>query len=224
MTNQLFACGVALALAASGAASAKKPTSADKKENKAELGLKGKGVAKAELEAKSGSKLKGKVTFTDDGKNGIVMRIDVSDAPPGIHAVHIHDKGDCSSPDGKSAGDHWNPMHEPHGKWGAEANHYHLGDIGNLEVKPDGKGTLTLETTKWSAGGGAMNDVIGHAVIVHGGVDDFTTQPTGNAGPRIGCGVIVGDGVKEKGHKAAGSDPEPKAGTTPEGAPNKAPK
>jgi Cu-Zn family superoxide dismutase len=183
---------MALALAFALPAAAKdKKTAADKKENKEELGLKGKTVAKADIAAKSGSTLKGNATFTDNGKGSLVFRIEVSDAPPGLHAVHIHDKGDCSSPDGKSAGDHWNPTHEPHGKWGAPMGHHHLGDIGNLEVKPDGKGTLTLETDKWTAGSGGPNDVIGHAVIVHGAVDDFTTQPTGNAGPRIGCGVIV---------------------------------
>jgi Cu-Zn family superoxide dismutase len=192
MTIRMTSVGLALALAIAAPSLAKdKKTAAEKKENKEELGLKGKTVAKADIEAKSGSKLKGNVTFTDSGKGMIVFRIEVSDAPPGMHAVHIHDKGDCSSPDGKSAGDHWNPTHEAHGKWGAPGGHHHLGDIGNLEVKPDGKGTLTLETDKWTAGGGGMNDVIGHAVIVHGAVDDFTTQPTGNAGPRIGCGVIV---------------------------------
>jgi Cu-Zn family superoxide dismutase len=190
---------VAVAFAGAGSALAQKkksskPTAEDKKENKEELGLKGKTVAKSDIDAKSASKLKGKATFTDDGKGGITFRLEVSDAAPGQHAVHIHEKGDCSSPDGKSAGDHWNPMHEQHGKWGGEGGHFHLGDIGNLEVKPDGKGTLTLETNKWSAGGGAVNDIVGHAVVVHGGVDDFKSQPAGNAGPRIGCGVIMGEG------------------------------
>ena len=78
-----------------------------------------------------------------------------------------------------------------HGKWGAPGEHFHLGDIGNLTVGADGKGTITLETTKWTAGGGGVNDVIGHAIVVHGGVDDFKSQPAGNAGPRIGCGVIA---------------------------------
>jgi superoxide dismutase, Cu-Zn family len=190
--NKLGAFGLALVLVGAGGVSyAQKKTSADKKENKAELGLKGKLVAKSDIAAKSASKLKGDVTFTDDGKGGLVFRIEVKDAPPGIHAVHIHEKGDCSSPDGKSAGDHWNPTHMEHGKWGTSGDHFHLGDIGNLEVKPDGTGTLTLETTKWTAGAGGVNDVIGHAVVVHGGVDDFKSQPAGNAGPRIGCGVIA---------------------------------
>jgi superoxide dismutase, Cu-Zn family len=199
-TNRVAALGVALALACAGGAYAQKkksskPTAEDKKENKEELGLKGKTVATTDIAAKSGSKLKGKGTFTSDSKGGITLRIEVSDAPPGEHAVHIHDKGDCSSPDGKSAGDHWNPTKMEHGKWGAVGDHYHLGDIGNLTVTADGKGTVTLDTTKWTAGGGGVNDVIGHAIVVHGGVDDFKTQPSGNAGPRIGCGVIAAEGA-----------------------------
>ena len=160
-TSRVAAICVALAFACAGGAYAQKkktakPTAEDKKENKEELGLKGKAVAHTEIEAKSGSKLKGKGTFTSDGKGGITLRIEVSDAPPGEHAVHIHDKGDCSSPDGKSAGDHWNPTKMEHGKWGAAGDHYHLGDIGNLTVTPDGKGTVTLDTTKWTAGTGGV--------------------------------------------------------------------
>jgi superoxide dismutase, Cu-Zn family len=195
MDKRVIAFGVALAVGGVGVTWAKgKPTAEDKKENKVEAGLKGKSVAKAEIEAKSGSKVKGTAVFTDDGKGGIVLRLEVKDAPPGIHAVHIHDKGDCSSPDGKSAGDHWNPGHTEHGKWGSPGDHNHLGDIGNLEIKPDGSGTLTLETDKWAAGSAGVNDVVGHAIVVHGGVDDFKSQPAGNAGPRIGCGVIAGKG------------------------------
>ena len=79
-----------------------------------------------------------------------------------------------------------------HGKWGAPGDHHHLGDIGNLNVGPDGKGTLTLETTaSGRPARGGSNDVVGHAIVVHGGVDDFKSQPAGNAGPRIGCGVIT---------------------------------
>lgn len=189
MKTKVAAMGVALALAFAGHALAKKPTAADKKENKEELGHAGKTLAKADIEAKSGSKLKGKATFTQGEKGAITLRVEVSDAPPGVHAIHIHEKGDCSSPDGKSAGNHWNPTHMEHGKWGVD--HFHLGDIGNMTIEPNGKGTITLDTTKWTAGGGGVNDVIGHAIVIHGGVDDFKTQPSGNAGPRIGCGVIT---------------------------------
>jgi Cu-Zn family superoxide dismutase len=66
----------------------------------------------------------------------------------------------------------------------------HLGDLGNLTVQADGTGTLTLTKAEWSIADGAMGDVIGKAVVIHAMVDDFTTQPTGNSGGRIGCGVI----------------------------------
>ena len=154
-------------------------------------GYTGQTVATANIEPRSGSKLEGKATFTAGTGGAITLRIDVSDAPPGELAVHIHDKGDCSSPDGKSAGEHWNPTHTEHGEWGAAGGRYHLGDIGNIKVGPDGKGSLTLDTTKWTASGGGKNDVIGHSIVVHAGPDDFKTQPSGNAGSRIGCGVIT---------------------------------
>ena len=95
------------------------------------------------IDAKSGSTLAGKATLTQSGKE-VTLKLEVEKAPPGKHAVHLHDKGDCSSPDGKSAGDHWNPMTDQHGEWSAE--HHHLGDIGNMEVGADGKGSITLTT------------------------------------------------------------------------------
>jgi superoxide dismutase, Cu-Zn family len=141
------------------------------------------------VEAKSAATLTGKASFTQKGKD-VVFKLDVEKAPPGEHAVHVHEKGDCSSPDGKSAGGHWNPENQPHGQWGHDG--HHLGDIGNFTVGQNGKGTITLTTDKWTIGTGAPNDVVGKAIIVHEKVDDFKTQPTGNAGGRIGCGVIVG--------------------------------
>jgi Cu-Zn family superoxide dismutase len=103
-------------------------------------------------------------------------------------AVHIHEHGDCGN-EGTDAHGHWNPTKSNHGKWGSAT--FHLGDIGNVELDASGKGTLKLETDKWSVGTGSDNDVIGRAIIVHDGVDDYVTQPTGNAGSRIGCGVII---------------------------------
>jgi Cu-Zn family superoxide dismutase len=142
------------------------------------------------IEAKSGATLTGKAEFRQkEGAKDVTAKIDVEKAPPGEHAVHIHEKGDCSSPDGKSAGGHWNPSNEAHGQWGHD--HFHLGDIGNMKVGEDGKGTITLTTDKWTIGGGGPNDILGKAIIVHEKIDDFTTQPTGNAGNRIGCVVIA---------------------------------
>lgn len=103
-------------------------------------------------------------------------------------AVHIHEHGDCSD-NGKASHGHWNPTKAPHGKWGSDA--YHSGDIGNVKLDAQGKGTLTITTDLWSLGGMAFENILGKAIIVHSGVDDFTTQPTGNAGNRIGCGLVV---------------------------------
>jgi Cu-Zn family superoxide dismutase len=113
----------------------------------------------------------------------------VQNLPPGQHAAHLHEKGDCSAADGSSAGGHWNPMTHEHGKWDNGA--HHLGDIGNIEVQPDGSGTVTLTTDKWTIGTGQPNDIVGKAIIVHEKQDDFQTQPTGNAGGRVGCGVVT---------------------------------
>lgn len=102
-------------------------------------------------------------------------------------AVHIHEHGDCGN-SGNDAHGHWNPTKSNHGKWG-EAQ-FHLGDIGNVTLDANGKGSLKLETKLWSVGTGGTNDVTRKAIMVHEKADDFTTQPTGNAGARIGCGVI----------------------------------
>ena len=108
---------------------------------------------------------------------------------PGEHAIHIHEAGDCSSDDGKSAGGHWNPTDHDHGHLGV-GDDYHLGDIGNLNAAEDGTVTLTGTTDKWSMKKGDENSILGHAVIVHAKADDFVSQPSGAAGTRIACGVI----------------------------------
>ena len=143
----------------------------------------------ATIEAKSGSTVSGTVTFIE--KDGIVtMNAALAGLSEGNHAIHIHAIGDCSAPDGKSAGGHWNPTNENHGKW-MEAP-FHIGDIGNLVVGADGTGTIERETNLWSIGGKEANkNVVGHAIIIHEGPDDFSSQPSGAAGPRIGCGEIV---------------------------------
>lgn len=140
------------------------------------------------LEGRSESTLTGIAMFVQSTSGQVSLQLNVENTPPGKHAVHLHETGDCSAPDASSAGGHWNPSHEDHGKWGAGA--HHLGDIGNIEVGENGEGSLTLDTDRWSIGTGADNDILGKAVIVHADADDFTSQPTGNAGGRIGCGVI----------------------------------
>ena len=135
----------------------------------------------------SGSRVTGTATFTQVG-NYITLLVEIEDASPGLHAVHIHQYGDCSSPDGKSAGGHWNPTGVAHGKWGE--GEFHLGDIGNINVGEDGTGSISLTTDLWEIGTGGDVDIVGRGIIVHAGADDFTSQPSGAAGARIGCGVI----------------------------------
>jgi superoxide dismutase, Cu-Zn family len=103
-------------------------------------------------------------------------------------AVHIHEHGDCGD-NGNASHGHWNPTKSSHGKWGSDT--YHSGDIGNVKLDAKGKGTITITTDLWTLGGWAFESILGKAIIVHGGVDDYTTQPTGDAGNRIGCGLIV---------------------------------
>lgn len=146
-------------------------------------------TATAMLSAASGSTLEGVATFTEDNTGNVTLRVNVRHVSPGKHAIHIHENGDCSAPDASSAGGHWNPTAEAHGKWGNDP--YHKGDLGNLEVANDSTSTLTMTTDKWCVGcDDPMKNVVGKSVVIHAGVDDFTSQPSGDAGGRIGCGVI----------------------------------
>ncbi len=146
-------------------------------------------VAEVNLVATSGSELSGTVTFTEE--DGMVTMVaEISGLTKGVHAIHIHEFGDCSTEDGSSAGGHWNPTGDPHGKWG-DADGYHRGDIGNIEADENGVGTITMTTDEWCVDcGDADKDVVGHSIIIHDLPDDFVTQPTGNAGIRLACGVI----------------------------------
>ena len=134
------------------------------------------------------SNLGGEVVFTQE--NGEVsMTALITGLPEGEHAIHIHENGDCSE-DGSAAGGHWNPTDEKHGKWG-DSEGYHKGDIGNFTTDSNGNGTISMTTDEWCIGcGDEEKDILGKSVIVHDGVDDFTSQPSGNAGTRVGCGVI----------------------------------
>ena len=131
----------------------------------------------------------GTVSFNEDnGKVKMTLDITVPKKANQSVAVHIHEHGSCGDM-GKDAHGHWNPTKMNHGKWGSAA--FHSGDIGNVDLNAEGKGTLELETDLWSiSASDSTKNILNKAIIVHGGVDDFTTQPTGNAGSRIGCGVI----------------------------------
>lgn len=142
------------------------------------------------MEPKSDSNVKGEVSFTEE--NGTVsMKASLSGLTPGEHAIHIHEKADCSSADGKSTGGHWNPTFASHGKWGS-SDGYHRGDIGNFVADEQGNATVEFSTDEWCLGcADQTKNLLGKAVIVHQGVDDFVTQPTGDAGGRISCAGII---------------------------------
>ncbi|MCK8522901.1 superoxide dismutase family protein [Aquimarina sp. D1M17] len=142
------------------------------------------------LDPKSESNVTGKVTFME--AEGIVnMTAELTGLSKGEHAIHIHEKADCSSSDGKSTGGHWNPTLEPHGKWGAKEG-FHRGDIGNFKADDEGNGVINFATNEWCIGcDDKKKNILGKAIIVHQGVDDFTSQPSGAAGSRISCGGII---------------------------------
>lgn len=142
--------------------------------------------AVADLAPTAGNATKGTVKFTQKGDKVVVVA-SVSGLAPGQHGFHIHEKGDCSSSDGMSAGGHFNPMSKPHAH--PTTTERHAGDMPMLTADSYGSATLTVELDVITIGAGAT-DIVGKGVIVHKDPDDFKTQPTGNSGARLACGVI----------------------------------
>ncbi|RPI17012.1 MAG: superoxide dismutase family protein [Ignavibacteriae bacterium] len=128
------------------------------------------------------SKVSGTLTFTMDGKKVRVTGT-LAGLTPGEHGIHIHEKGDCSAPDFTSAGEHFNPNKGAHGDMDKKESH--MGDMGNIKADKDGKAEIN-ETTEYVD----LNQIVGKSVIVHANEDDLKSQPAGNSGPRIACGVI----------------------------------
>jgi Cu-Zn family superoxide dismutase len=165
--------GIALAMLAAGCTSMAPSTSGP--------------LARATLAPTAVNDVNGIVTFEPRGdKVRVVAR--VSGLAPGGHGFHIHEKGDCSAPDGMSAGGHFNPGGKPHGD-PARPDH-HGGDMPMLVADAGGNATLDATIDTVTLGGGAA-DIVGKAVIVHKDADDYRTQPTGNSGARLACGVIA---------------------------------
>jgi superoxide dismutase, Cu-Zn family len=132
-----------------------------------------------------GNQISGTVAFTQTSK-GIEIVADITGLAPGKHGFHIHEYGDCSASDGVSAGGHFNPKQMHHA--GTEDAHRHVGDLGNIEADANGKAHYTYLDKLTSLKG--SSNIIGRSVIVHANEDDLKTQPAGNSGGRIACGVI----------------------------------
>jgi Cu-Zn family superoxide dismutase len=132
-----------------------------------------------------GNNAEGTVWFTS-GADGVTVKASLKGLAAGNHGFHVHEFGDCTAADGASAGGHFNPKGSAHGA-PTDAAH-HAGDLGNVLAAADGTATLEWKDSAMKLDG--PDGVIGHAVIVHANPDDFKTQPTGNAGGRVACGVI----------------------------------
>ena len=144
--------------------------------------------ATAKLEPTRGNTANGTVTFVQTG-DGVQVSGEVRGLKPGAeHGFHVHEKGDCSSGDGMSTGGHFNPTAKPHGAHGA-AEH-HTGDLPSLKADKYGVAAFSFVSKSISVGG-PTTDIVGKGLIVHRDPDDYQTQPTGNAGPRLACAVIA---------------------------------
>lgn len=141
------------------------------------------GGAAATLESRSGSSMTGTARAMPVGK-GVAIHVEVQNATPGEHGVHIHEKGDCSDPKATSAGGHYNPVAGAH-HGGLNTPVRHGGDLGNLQVDASGKGSLDVTVP-----GLSVDEVVGKAVVVHEKVDDLQTDPAGNSGARVACGTL----------------------------------
>lgn len=142
-------------------------------------------TATARLQSKSGSNVTGTLRFTQVGDR-VRITGDIAGHSRGNKAIHIHEKGDCSSADGLSTGGHFNPTQTKHGAPGAG----HAGDFGNLVYDDNGHASVNIMASGIAVSSTAPNGIIGRAVIVHAQEDDLKTDPTGNAGGRVACGVI----------------------------------
>ncbi|MEZ4599680.1 MAG: superoxide dismutase family protein [Syntrophotaleaceae bacterium] len=143
--------------------------------------------AVAQLQPTKGNQASGTVTF-ESRDGGIRVTADLTGLEPGRHGFHIHEFGDCSAPDASSAGDHYNPTGTPHGAPTDPPEKRHVGDLGNLEADAEGKAHLEMVDPVIALDG--ENSIVGKAVVIHAQPDDLTSQPAGNAGPRVACGVI----------------------------------
>lgn len=141
------------------------------------------------LSATEGNSVTGELAFAAvDG--GVAITGQVNGLPPNSeHGFHVHETGDCSAPDGSSAGGHFNPVGAAHGRVGSDA--HHVGDTDNIVADDTGVAVIDTRLQGATLADGAPTDVLGRGVIVHADPDDYATQPTGNAGARLACGVIT---------------------------------
>lgn len=141
--------------------------------------------AVAQLQPTRGHDVRGTVRFSSEG-DAVRVSGEITGLSPGEHGFHVHENGDCSAADAASAGGHFNPTSHPHA--GRDAGQRHAGDFGNITAGADGRATFSFLDPKITLSG--ANAIVGRAVIVHAGRDDLTSQPSGDSGARVACGVV----------------------------------
>ena len=147
--------------------------------------------AQAKLKATRNSSAEGEIEF-EAAAGGVRLKGEIEGLTSGsVNAIHVHEKGDCSAPDASSAGGHLNPDNQPHGEM--TAAQHHAGDIPNVTADGSGKARIDLVVPGLEIGTGSPRDVIGKSLVLHAKADDYHSQPAGNAGDRIACGVIEKD-------------------------------
>ncbi|MEO8023472.1 superoxide dismutase family protein [Polaromonas sp.] len=143
--------------------------------------------ASAQLQPTTGNTTSGTVSFVQTGSK-VHVSGEIRGLKPGAeHGFHVHEKGDCSSGDGMSTGGHFNPTGAPHG--GHDMGAHHTGDLPSLKADAGGVAKFSFDSSTITVGSGGT-DIVGKGLIVHRDPDDYKTQPTGNAGPRLACAVI----------------------------------
>lgn len=145
--------------------------------------------AAVNLASASGSLVSGKLALVPMG-DGVHITGEIGGLGAGqAHAIHVHEKGDCSAADASSAGGHFNPAGSAHGRAGTPV--HHAGDMDNIVANAQGVADIDIHLAGVTLGGGAASDIAGRAVIVHAAADDYRSQPAGNAGARVSCGIIT---------------------------------
>lgn len=145
--------------------------------------------ATVNLASASGSLVSGRLTAMPMA-GGVHFTGEVGGLTPGsTHAIHVHETGDCSAADASSAGGHFNPAGTPHGQVGTET--HHAGDMNNIVANAQGVAQVDVHAEGVTLGGGTANDIAGRAVIVHAAPDDYRSQPAGEAGARVACGLVT---------------------------------
>lgn len=144
-------------------------------------------AATATLAPTANNTASGTVRLVQLADGSVDVNVDLMNVPAGVHGFHIHEKGDCGD-NGNAAGGHFNPTGTPHGA--PDAAQRHAGDFGNVTADANGRVSTRFNTRSVTVDAGASS-AVGHAIILHANPDDLTTQPTGNAGGRIACGVVT---------------------------------